>query len=162
MKRWWLARAPREQRLLAIGSIVGGLLLLWAFVIFPQQRAHGAAADAVAAAERDLAWMRQTAPALRGSGLLPVAQSGGGRSLLAQLDATARSAGLGASIGTVEPQPNGRVSVNFEDVPFDALMRWLEPFVSQHGARVESFSARRTPANGLVDVRLTLIEAGRG
>ncbi len=161
MKAWWAARAPREQRLLAVGAIVGGLLLVWAFVVYPQQRAHRAAQDAVIASERDLAWMRQVAPALQGGGGVVASASSGGRSLLAQVDATARAAGLAAAIGNVEPQPNGRVGVSFNDVPFDALMRWLEPFAVQQGARIESFSAQRKPANGLVDVRLTLIEAGR-
>ncbi len=162
MKSWWRARAPREQRLLRIGGVVGGLLLAWAFVVYPQQRAHRAAQDAVSAAERDLAWMRQVAPALRARVGTTPNPAGGSRSLLVQVDATARAAGLAAAIGNVEPQPDGRVGVSFNDVSFDALMRWLEPFAAQHGARIESFSAQRTPTNGLVDARLTLIEAGRG
>lgn len=162
MNVWWSSRAPRERRLLTAGAVVAGLLLVWAFVVYPQQRAHRTALDAVAASERDLAWMRQAAPALRGAGPIIAAQTGAGPSLLAQVDSTARSAGLASAIGNVEPQPNGRVAVSFTAVSFDALMRWLEPFAAQHGARVESFSAQRTPANGLVDARLTLIEAGRG
>lgn len=161
MNAWWRSRAPREQRLLVAGSIVAALLLTWAFVVYPQQRAHRAALEAVANSERDLAWMRQAAPTLRGQGTV-VAASGSGRSFLAQVDATARAAGLGSAIGNVEPQPDGRVGVTFNDVSFDVLMRWLEPFAAQHGARIEAFSAQRTPANGLVDARLTLIEAGRG
>lgn len=162
MRVWWSARAPRERQLLTGGAFVGGLLLAWAFVLYPQQRAHRAALDAVNASERDLAWMRQAAPALRGTGPVIAAQASGGPSLLAQVDATARAAGLASAIGNVDPQPNGRVGVSFNDVSFDALMRWLEPFAAQHGARIEAFSAERTPANGLVDARLTLIEAGRG
>ena len=162
MKAWWQTRAPRERRLLTVGAMVGGLLLVWAFVVYPQQRAHLAAVEAVTVAERNLAWMRQAAPTLRASGSAITSQAGSGKSLLAQVDATARAAGLAGAIGNVEPQPNGRVGVSFNDVPFDALMRWLEPFAAQHGARIESFSAQRTPANGLVDARLTLIDAGRG
>ncbi len=162
MNAWWRARAPREQRLLTVGGVVAALLLVWAFVVYPEQRAHRAALEAVSNSERDLAWMRQAAPALRAAGPVAALSAGSGRSLLAQVDATARAAGLASAIGNVEPQPNGRVGVSFNDVSFDALMRWLEPFAAQHGARIEAFSAQRTPSNGLVDARLTLIEAGRG
>lgn len=161
MKAWWIGLSPREQKLVTAGAIVGGLLLLWAFVLFPQQRAHRAAKEAVANSVRDLAWMQQAAPGLRGSTASVASARSGGRSFLAEVDAGARAAGLAAAIGRVEPQPNGRVSVSFNDVSFDALMQWLEAFAAQHSARVESFSAQRVSGAGMVDARLTLLEAGR-
>jgi len=161
MKAWWIGLAPRERKLVAAGAMVGGLLLLWAFVVFPQQRAHRAAIEAVANSERDLAWMQQAAPALRGSSASAASARRGGRSFLAEVDSSARAAGLATAIGKVEPQPNGRVSVSFSEVSFDGLMQWLEAFVAQHGARVESFSAQRVSGAGMVDARLTLLEAGR-
>ncbi len=161
MRAWFNGLASRERRLLAGGAMVGVLLLLWAFVLYPQQRAHRAAVEAVKNSERDLAWMQQAAPALRGSSVANASARGAGRSLLAEVDSSARAAGLSSAIGRVEPQPNGRVTVSFNEVSFDALTQWLEAFTAQHGARVESLSAERVSGSGLVNARLTLLEAGR-
>lgn len=160
MRQWFATRAPREQWLLGTGALIAALLLLWAFVVHPLQDSRRTSAESVAAAERDLAWMRDSVAGLRGAS--PLAGNGGsGRSLLAEIDSSARAAGLGAQMGSVEPQPNGRVAVSFSAVPFDALMRWLEPFAAAQGAGLESFSARTGNTAGLVDARATLVEAGR-
>ncbi len=160
MRQWWSSRAVSEQWLLGAGACIAAMLLLWAFVVSPLQRSRRAAVDGVAAAERDLAWMRDNASglAIASTG---TAQASGGRSLLAEIDSSARTAGLGGQIGSVERQATGRVAVSFSEVPFDALMRWLEPFAATQGASLESFSARTGNTPGLVDARATLVEAGR-
>jgi general secretion pathway protein M len=81
-----------------------------------------------------------------------------GRSLLARVDASAREAGLGSALLRAEPIGTGNVRVTFQQAGFDALMRWIETFSAQHGARVGELSVQRADGVGLVDARLTLEE----
>jgi len=145
----------RERSLLAAGSVVVIAAVLYVAVLEPRyQRLHMLRAQ-VPELAADLAWMKQQAArhdSLLGQRSRQRTESG--VPLLTLVEQSATSAGLRAHIGRMQPAPEGRVTVWFEDVPFDAWLRWLDSLGSRQVAVVAATVDRAGP--GLVNVRLTL------
>lgn len=161
LQRYWRGLGPRERNVL--GLALGALVLVLGYVGLwePLIDSRNEWRNRVATAQADLAWMRATAPQVRErNGAAPV-RSNDSRSLLARADASAREAGLGGSLLRVEPVADGQVRVYFEDVGFDAVVRWVETLSAQYGTRVGELSAQRADGVGRVDVRLSLEESAR-
>ena len=85
LRTLWAGLAQRDRRILVLGALVLGLVLIWALVWEPLGAARDAARLRVAASSNDLATVRAVAPRLHDL----IARDGGqqgqrdGRSLLA-------------------------------------------------------------------------------
>jgi general secretion pathway protein M len=160
MKAWFARQSARDRSVMLFGAALVAVSLLWAFVWFPLAQSRAALASQASSAEADLAWMRTVAPELtrlRASGAT-TGLDRAGRSLLALADGTARDAGLGGAMQRVEPVGSGRVNLWFEDVPFDALVGWLEGLQRQYGIDVDEFAVERAVDAGKVDARIGLAD----
>lgn len=154
---WWQARDARERRVLSIGAIAMGAMLLWAFVWKPLDDARAALAESNGRLAADVASMRIAVAELRGRDTGDdSARDRGGRSLLAIADAGIREIGLGGSLKRIEPAGEGRVRIRLEAVAFDPLAAWLERMSVEQGIRVAEMAATRTDYTGQVDVQLVL------
>lgn len=161
MSAWWRGLSARDRTaVIALGAfvaIVVGWLGLWR----PLTRARDSLVAQVTQAEADLAFMKGASSELvrlRANGALnPLDRAG--KSLLAIADASAREAGLGATLKRVEPVGEGRVNVWFEGVPFDAMAAWLETLDQRFGIRADELSAERAAQTGTVDARVGITEA---
>ncbi len=160
MNAWWQSLAPRDRRMLQIGSALVVAMLFWALLFEPLQTSRSALVGSVAQAEADLVYMQaasQQLASLHSGGSASVFERGG-RSLLALADASAREAQLANALKRVEPVSAGRVSVWLEAASFDATANWLEQLHQRYGVRSEDFSISRGAGTGLVDVRVVLVE----
>ncbi|RKZ78326.1 MAG: type II secretion system protein M, partial [Candidatus Parabeggiatoa sp. nov. 1] len=84
----------------------------------------------------------------------------GKQSLLSMIDKSTRQGALSKTNKRIEPKGEHEVRVNFEDVSFTELMRWLGQLYNQHQVQVSTISVERQPVHDKVKVRLTLkIEA---
>lgn len=154
---WWSRLAERERRVLGGGAAVLGLVLLYLLVWEPlagaQRERERALADARALAtllETLAVEMQQN----RGSAG-PAA--GAGQSLLAVVDQSRRASALTKPPSRLQPEGDTTVRIWLEDVPFDALLRWLNDLQSRYGVRVDNADIERESGPGLVNARLTLI-----
>lgn len=154
MTRWWQSLSERDRRVLGVGVGVTALLLFYALVWMPLQESRSAWRQRAEAADQAWLWMQHASERLSGRAPPPVA--GDGRSLLAQVDASAREAGLGGVLLRVEPISSEQVRVTFQSVAFDGLMDWLQRLQSTQGVRVEELSVQRAAGVGLVDARVGL------
>lgn len=154
---WWLGLGERDRRVLQIGATLAVLLLLWGALWLPLSHSRDALRRQVIVQTEALAWMRPAAQQLQASGGTRAANSvADGRSLLAQVDAGARAAGLAGALVSVEPQGPHRVRANFSGADFDTLANWLQD-ASAHGIRISELSVQRS-ALGRVDARAVLSE----
>jgi general secretion pathway protein M len=159
MKDWFLGLEPRERKLVAGGAAVLVLLLLYVLVWEPVVGSYAALRENVAAQKQTLAWMRQSAAQVQS---LRRAASGssqglGGRSLLALVDQSARSDGLGSAIKRIEPDGAKGVKVWLEGVAFDPMVLWLGKLTRTY--RIEASVITIEPQSaGRVNARLTLLE----
>lgn len=162
LQRTWQGLQPRDRRILAIGAVLVVLMLGYVLLWRPLHTARDTWRERVALAQADVVWMRAVAQQIEGQAAPgPASAAPDTRSLLARADATAREAGLGSALLRVEPVADGQVRVYFEDVGFDALMRWVETLAATHGTRVAELSAQRASGVGRVDARLSLEERKR-
>ncbi|MDP1696231.1 MAG: type II secretion system protein GspM [Xanthomonadaceae bacterium] len=159
MKRWWDGLSERDRGVLQIGTVLVVLMLLWGLAWQPLSRVRdNLRAQAVTQSDA-LAWMRPAAQQLAAAGGLARAPAADARSLLARTDASAREAGLGGSLVSVEPQGANRVRATLSAADFDALARWLQQ-VSAQGVVLEQLSVQRANA-GRVDARVLLAEGAQ-
>lgn len=162
MREWWDGLGTRERFILIAGTLVLVPLLLWAILWRPLVGAVDALEEEVAVQRENLRWMQNAAgelQRLRGAGAQASAGLGG-RSLLAVVDQSARTAGLGAGLQRIEPDGTDAVRVRLEGIPFDTLVTWLDQLSQQAGVLASSVSIERgTAGPGQVNVRLTLYAA---
>lgn len=154
-RAWWSGLAERERRVLGAGAAALGLIVLYVGIWEPvagarqRQQTQLHAARALAAQLESLA-----AIAPRGSA---AAVSGAGQSLLAVIDQTRKASAITKPPSRLQPQGDDTVRVTLEDVPFDALLRWLGELQGRYGVRVADADIERESGPGLVNARLTLV-----
>lgn len=151
MNRLWHSRTPRERRVLIAGAAVLAGIVLWVGAWEPLAHKRAALRQQVSDNAAALAWLRPAAadPGADGS----AAREDG--SLLARVDAAARRHGVQAQLSNIEPEGAQRIRLQFADVPFDALARWLDALAAQ-GVSVDELSVQRSPGAGRVHARLSL------
>ena len=156
VREFWMARQPRERRVLGIGAAFLLMLLIWLSLIDPALKARSRWQQTLPAWRSQLAQMRAIAAEIaaspaRSTAAVPVAELS-----RAGLERSLREKGLQVQNLTVSDR---RVSANFSDVPFAALTEWLQQ--AQSSVRLviteANITARDLP--GRVDARLTLQRA---
>lgn len=157
LRAWWAGLAERERRVLAGGGIALALIVLYTAVWEPLAAGHQRreldlqAARALAVQLEDLA-----AVAGRGS---PRAVQGAGQSLLAIVDQSRKATAITKPPTRLQPEGDNTVRIVLDDVPFDALVRWLGDLQTRYGVRVETADIERESGPGLVSARLTLVRS---
>lgn len=152
------ALQPREQLIVAVGGVVGALvlvyLLLWQpFVLF---RSHGEhelqTARALAARIEQIGAMAlQAHPAGAGPAINP------NLSLLAAVDQASNDGTLSKKPSRMQPDGDSQVRVWIEDESFDKLLRWMNALQSRYGIRIDNVAIERRPTAGSVNARLSLV-----
>ena len=104
------------------------------------------------------AWSRGAQPPAGGAVLHGVHGTlGAGQSLLAVVDQSRKASALTKPPSRLQPEGDGVVRIWLEDVPFDALLRWLADLQLRYGVRVDTADIERESAPGLVNARVTLM-----
>lgn len=149
----------RERRIVVVGGVLGLLILIYAGIWSPLAGARGQRVEALAKAraiaqqlELAAALARQSPAAARSTPNLAQNQS-----LLAAVDQAARSGTLGKAPERLQPEGDREVRVWLEDVPFEALVRWLGELRLRYGITPQSLDVERAEAPGLVSARLSLV-----
>ena len=152
----WLQRMNPRERVLAVGGmLVAGLLLLYLLVAEPlwgrleEERARLQSQKAL------LAWMHTSAvevQQLRGGSTGTVDKTGKAPYLL--LDAAVRTSGLPPP-SRLEPRGQDGAAAQFEEVPFDRLVRMLASIERRGELSVVDVSITRRGV-ATVDASLTL------
>jgi general secretion pathway protein M len=160
MKDWFAGLEPRERRLVTGGGVLLLVLLLYLMIWEPIAGNYQGLKDGVAEQKKTLAWMKQGAAELKllQRGGSSAARGLGGRSLLAVVDQSARSGGLGPAIKRIEPEGSKGVKVWLEGVAFDPMILWLGQITRTY--QIETSIITIEPqGGGRVNARLTLLDA---
>ena len=155
---WFKQLAPHERRTLMIGTIALSSLLFYFLIWEPFVTARTQLENIVASQKSTLQWMNeaaaevqqlqhrpQTTPAKK-----PV------QSLLNLIDKSTRIGALRNANKQIEATGKQEVRVNFEEVSFTDLMRWLGQLYNQHQIQVSTMSIEQKHKPDKVKVRLTL------
>lgn len=155
-RTWWAALADRERRVVAAGSATLALILGYLLVWEPIAGARSAR-EAALAEQRVIAILLETLAAEVQRGRPGAAIMGANQSLLAIVDQSRKASGLTKPPSRLQPEGDAIVRIWLDDVPFDALLRWLNDLQMRYGVRVDNADVERKSGSGLVSARLTLM-----
>jgi general secretion pathway protein M len=153
LKAWYATLQPREQRVVAIGAVALGLIILVGGILLPLQSAVTRAAVRTETRRDDLAWMRANEAEIRARGADIPADTGEAPVVL--VDRVGREAGLGTALRGTQPNSTGGVRVQLEGAPFDTLITWLDTLDRRYGLAIESITVDKTPSPGLVNASIS-------
>jgi general secretion pathway protein M len=159
LRTWYASLQQREQRVVAIGAIALGLIIVIGGILMPLQSAVSNAVKGTETRREDLAWMRLNAPEVRASGAELPADTGEAPVVL--VDRVGREAGLASALRGTQPNATGGVRVQLEGAPFDTVITWLDTLDRRYGLAIESITVDRTPAPGLVNASISFASPRR-
>jgi general secretion pathway protein M len=153
LKAWYAGLQQREQRVVALGAVALGLIIVIGGILLPLQSAVSRAIQGSATRREDLAWMNANASEIkaRGGDVTPVTNE----VPVVLVDRIAREVGLGSALRGTQPNATGGVRVQLESAPFDTMVTWLDTLDRRFGLAIESISVDRTPAPGLVNASIS-------
>lgn len=155
------ALQPREQLLVAAAGLMLALFLVYLALWQPFALARAHRADELSAARALAARIEQIgaqAQAGRPAGGAPVV--GNDVSLLAAVDQASKDGVLGKPLSRINPDGDKQVRVWIDDVPFDALLRWIDDLQTRYAVHIDNVAVERRPAPGVVSARLSLTRGG--
>ncbi|WP_348674312.1 type II secretion system protein GspM [uncultured Abyssibacter sp.] len=159
LKARYLALEPRERRLVSGGAAVLVALLYYLLIWEPLAMGRERVASQLEVERSLAAELAAAAPLARqatASSGAPTTAAAQNRSLLAVVDQTGKSAGLGQGVRRVQPEGDDRVRVWLEGVEFNRTVRWLHQLESRHGMTVDSADVGSQTQPGQVEARLGL------
>lgn len=145
---WYELASVREQRAVQIGAVLLLGLLLALVVVLPLHDFRQAAQRDYRDAVETLGWMEANRH------LVGERRNVSDEPLLATATRTARDADI--DIRRYEPAGESGLNLWLENVPFAAVVRWLETLELEHGVATADLIVRRRPSAGRVDVRVVL------
>ncbi len=153
LRVWYASLQQREQRVVAVGAIALGLIILVGGILLPLQSAVSRAVKGNETRREDLAWMRVNAPEIRARGGDVPAETGEAPVVL--VDRVGREVGLASALRGTQPNATGGVRVQLEAASFDILVTWLDTLDRRYGLAIESITVDRTPSPGLVNASIS-------
>lgn len=156
----FLALQVRERWILGVGAIVLLLVVFYLAVLEPLMQAQAQRKAALESARQTAVKLEQAAAQLQVTrGRNPAATAGRGLSLMAAVDQASKQGSLGKGPTRIQPEGDREVRVWFEDVAFDAMVRWLADLQTRYGVAVQTLDVEPQSTPGRVNVRLSLVRA---
>ena len=158
IRSWWEGLLERERQIVSVGGVIVGALLFYALIWSPLSDAVSDRKMQVASQRQLLVFLQrasQKVSQLRASGISVDAtiENGG---LLTMVEQSLASQQLSSYLKQVQqPIPN-QITLNFEDMPFDKLIQWLQMLITAHGVHVQHLSVTRLPTIGAVNAQVVL------
>lgn len=150
---WLRSLAPRERWLVLVCGVFVLITLAYLLVWEPLQLAHQRRVEGLQSS-RALAQRLEVIGSQVGRG-------GGARinrnvSLLSAVDQATRSGLLPKPPSRLQPEGDAEVRIWLDDIPFDALLRWVSDLETRQGIRVDTAEIERAATPGAVSARLSL------
>jgi general secretion pathway protein M len=151
LRTWYASLQQREQRVVAVGAIVLGLIILVGGILMPLQSAVSNAIKGSETRREDLAWMRLHAPELVGTVNVPAPT---GEAPVVLVDRVARESGLSSALRGTQPSTAGGVRVQLEAGNFYAMISWIDTLERRYGLSIESITLDHTATPGMVNASI--------
>jgi general secretion pathway protein M len=151
LRAWYASLQQREQRVVAVGAVILGLIILVGGILMPLQSAVSNAIKGSETKREDLAWMRLHAPELAGTVNLPAST---GEAPVVLVDRVARESGLSSALRGTQPSTAGGVRVQLEAGNFYAMISWIDTLDRRYGLSIESITVDPTATPGMVNASI--------
>ncbi len=156
LRTWYASQTERDRRVLLIGGVTLGALVLMLGILLPLQSAVSSATLRIANRRQDLEWMRMHAAEVRdGAAQL---RRDTGEAPVVLVNRLGHESGLGDALRGTQPSGAAGVRVQLEGAPFDTLVQWLATLEQRYGLATESITIDRTAQAGVVNASVTLTQ----
>jgi general secretion pathway protein M len=154
---WWEARAAREQVMLAIGAMIGTVLIIYVGIIAPLNSTVSDLQAAVKQQQTLVQWLSPRVAVLqRLAGQTGITQPVTTANLLATIDTRLKQSEFARSVTEISQSDANSVRVSFNAVSFDDLMLWLAQQWQQSRIAVVQIDVQKTKDIGVAKVIVTL------
>jgi general secretion pathway protein M len=158
LRAWYAGLQERERRVVGIGAVTLGAMILVGGILLPLHSAVSAAVKRAENRREDLAWIRANAAEIQ-SGASAMFNTTGEAPVVV-VDRVGREQGLGPGLKGSQPSGNG-VRVQLEGVPFDVLVAWMAMLDQRYGLSIDSITIDRAARPGLVNANVTFVATQR-
>lgn len=146
---WWRSITPREQRLVAIGSALGLIAVLYWGVLAPLQQQADNAQSRSRAEKQLLHWTQDKA-----NRITSLRAKGGVVHSALPLNQIVSSSASRYRVALIRMQPQeDQLQVWIEPLAFDQLLNWIEYMQREFGVAVERLELSRAVTAGVVEVK---------
>jgi len=155
---WWSQLAQREQRMVAVGSVVVTFFILYAGIWRPIQNHLADMRTSIASSQKTLAWMKmadQQIGSMEGE-VKEKAKSVTPVELLSIVQQTIEEAGLTQALKQSKQSSGDAIVLHFQKADFDRLIAVLVVTLKEQNVTVTQFNATATKDPGVVNADLTL------
>jgi general secretion pathway protein M len=155
MKDWWLNLNLREKQTIAWGGVAIILILLYLFAWSPLMESVTMLRNKVQRNQKLLVWMKAANEQIQSARLVPNKKSTTG-SLLSIVQNQVNSSSVAKNVTQLRQTDNDAVQLNFQNVDFDRLMKWLVAMAQEEGLLIAQMSVTPTDAPGVVNATCML------
>jgi general secretion pathway protein M len=152
LKARYEALQDRERRVVLIGGVALGLLVLIGGILLPMDSAVSSAVQGAQTKREDLAWMQLNAGEIQAGANTLFKDTG--EAPVVVVDRVAREQGLGQALKGSQPSPNG-VRVQLEAASFDTMVSWLATLDQRYGLAIDSITVDRGARPGAVNANVS-------
>jgi len=153
LKDRWEVLQAREQKVLGVGAVIFGLLLIYLFVIGPVYSGRAEAEQRLQATRQAYAVAQQQAGDLKASA--SGAGIAGTGSLLTMVESSAQKEGLRGALKRLQPSGDDQIQVSLEGASYQQVMQWLSKLRSA-GIRAQRVDIQVDRQTDLLQVQLVL------
>jgi general secretion pathway protein M len=157
MREWWQNLSTRDQKILVGGGILAGILLIYSFIWLPLSTAVNSLKQQVDEQHELLVWLRVASSQIQqyhNKGF--TLQNRGNQPLITFLSNALNMGELHSFSPQIIPTSSDTVTINFNQVPFDMLITWLEKLWRNYGIDTQQISITPTATSGVVKAQLVI------
>lgn len=154
---WWQSRTMREKILIRVGLAAALLIFFFLWILHPLNQAITTSRETLSSQQALLHWMQaadRRILQLRQAGYHIQTATHSAPPLIV-IEQTLSAAKLNSYLQQVKDEEKQTVLI-FHEVPFDALMQWIEKLSHQNNIHVQQLTAHKTDHVGTAEVTVTL------
>jgi general secretion pathway protein M len=152
MRAWFATLSARDQRIVHVGSIVLGVMLVLGLIL-RLNTAHTHLQAHVTQTRADIAYIEANLTELRSA---PQPQASG-TALVTIIDRSTRDGGLAGNLRGTEPAGAGGTRVRIEDATYELVITWILRLEREYGLRIQSATLEKTEVPGHINASVTLV-----
>lgn len=146
MKNYWQNLNEREQKLLIAGSVILVIYLIYSMVYLPITRTIKTNFLELQEKKQTLGWMQN----IETKYVIKKRKNISSSELLSILAQQITHTSFRKYQYQLQQNGSGEIQLSFNEVPFNACIKWLESFSKQYAIKVKQITGEKTQTPGLV------------
>lgn len=153
MKNYWNSLNHREKAMVALAAITVMVYLFYLLVYSPLKTSLNTKTHQLIEKTDTLKWMQKARLQERSSHAREAISNG---QLLTLIANQLKEGPLKRFPNQLQQTSNGEIQLNFNEVPFNQCLKWLEKIHQNYAVTIKQLNAEKTQTSGLVKLSIIL------